>query len=100
MYFVVRRLGAWQFMADMPYSVVSIPMMWHILLVLYINITASMPDQVCDMEETKRKLKGCGRVCICTLRPCRFERAFKILAGFKAQLKIVTLLKASLVAFW
>ena len=57
-YSCVCRQGAWQFMADMPYSVVSVPMMWHIFLVLYTNVTASMPDQVCDVEDTKRKLKG------------------------------------------
>jgi len=54
----VHRLGAWQFMADMPYSVVSLPMMWHIFLVLYTNVAASVPDQVCDVEAIKRKLRG------------------------------------------
>ena len=54
-------------MADMPYSVVSVSMMWHIFFVLYTNVTATTPDQVCDVEVTKRKLKGQIHICMLTL---------------------------------
>ena len=32
---VVFRLGAWQFMADMPYKAVTLPTLWQILWILY-----------------------------------------------------------------
>ena len=38
------RLGAWQFMADMPYNTVTLPTLWKILWILYNYQLTSMPS--------------------------------------------------------
>jgi len=50
-------------MADMPYSVISVSMLWHIFLVLYTNITDSSQDQVRDINKTKQRLEGVKNLC-------------------------------------
>ena len=47
---VVFRLGAWQFMADMPYKAVTLPTLWQILWILYNYQLTNAPSTALDQS--------------------------------------------------
>ena len=56
---MAHKLGAWQFLADLPYSLLSLKVLLKIFYMLYTNQTEEDPTrQPANMSDLEQKLKG------------------------------------------